>query len=308
VKPASAGVSLPRMQRWMQEVVVHPGDIAEAVSSPSAKKALGRARIEDVILPSRSLEPADRVGIYQGMYLMRMEEALESDYPGLKHLLGGQAWSDLVRDYVAAHPSVTYTLNRLGDHFPEFVSKWPGAKRRELCHDLARLELAIAEVFDAPQTEPLTDADIAAVPAESWERARLAPIEALRLLSFRYPVNAYLQSVRDEDHDHPDLKRKDTYIAIYRRDYAVWRHDLSQPAFDLLTDLVAGKPLGKAVAAALTRRPRISSSAGSANGRRAACSSPSACARRGSPARRPLPAVLIRFPGPVVQMVRTAGS
>jgi hypothetical protein len=29
-------------------------------------------------------------------------------------------------------------------------------------------------------------------------------------------VNAYLQSVRDEDHNHPDLKRKDTYIAIYR--------------------------------------------------------------------------------------------
>jgi hypothetical protein len=66
-----------------------------------------------VILPSRTLEPADRVGIYQGMYLMRMEEALESDYPGLKHLLGGHAWSALVRDYVAAHPSVTYTLNRL---------------------------------------------------------------------------------------------------------------------------------------------------------------------------------------------------
>ena len=256
MKPASAGVSLPRMQRWMQEVVVHPGDIAEAVASPSAKKALGRAAIEDVILPSRSLEPVDRVGIYQGMYLMRMEEALESDYPSLKHLLGGHAWSALVRDYVAAHPSVTYTLNRLGDHFPDFVGKWPGAKRPELCHDLARLELAMAEVFDAPETEPLSDAQIAAVPPESWEKARLAPIEAFRLLSFRYPVNAYLQSVRDEDHNHPDLKRKDTYIAIYRRDYSVWRHDLSQPAFDLLTDLVAGKPLGKAVAAAIARGGR----------------------------------------------------
>ena len=244
------------MQRWMQEVVVHPGEIAEAVASPAAKKALGRAAIEDVILPSRSLEPADRVAIYQGMYLMRMEEALQSDYPGLQHLLGERGWSALVRDYVAVHPSVTYTLNRLGDHFPDFVAKWKGAKRPELYHDLARLELALAEVFDAPETEPLSDAEITAVPAESWEKARLAPIEAFRLLSFRYPVNAYLQSVRDEDHNHPDLKRKDTYIAIYRRDYSVWRHDLSAPAFDLLTDLVAGKPLGKAVAAALARGGR----------------------------------------------------
>jgi hypothetical protein len=250
------GVSLPRLQRWMQEVVVHPGEIAEAVASPSARKALGAAAIEDVILPSRTLPPAARVGIYQGMYLLRMEEALESDYPALKHLLGAHRWSDLVRDYVAAHPSVTYTLNRLGDHLPEFVSQWKGARRPAVCHDLARLELAIAEVFDAPETEPLGDAEIAAVPAESWARARLAPVEAFRLLSLRYPVNAYLQSVRDEEHDHPALKRRDTFVAVYRRDYAVWRHDLSQPAHDLLTDLVAGKPLGKAVSAALMRGGR----------------------------------------------------
>ncbi len=246
MKAPAGGVSLPRMQRWMQEVVVHPGEIAEAVASPSARKALGRAAIEDVILPSRSLEPAERVGIYQGMYLMRMEEALESDYSALKHLLGGRAFSALVRDYVAAHPY----------HFPDFVATWPEARRPAVCHDLARLEFAIAEVFDAPQVEALTGAEIAAVPPESWERARLAPIEAFRLLAFRYPVNAYLQSVRDEDHEHPDLRRKDTYIAIYRRDYAVWRHDLSQPAHALLTDLVAGKPLGKAVAAALARGGR----------------------------------------------------
>jgi hypothetical protein len=251
-----AGVSLPRMQRWMQEVVVHPGDIANAVASPSARKALGGAAIEDVILPSKSLRPAERVGIYQGMYLMRMEEALESDYPALKHLLGDHGWSDLVRDYVAAHPSITYTLNRLGDHLPEFVSKWKGARRPAVAHDLARLELAVAEVFDAPETQPLSGAEIAAVPEASWERARLAPIEAFRLLSLRYPVNAYLQSVRDEDHDHPEMKRKDTCVAVYRRDYSVYRQDLSQTAHDLLTDLVAGTPLGKAVSAALLRGGR----------------------------------------------------
>lgn len=250
------GVSLPRMQRWMQEVVVHPGDIANAVASPSAKKALGAAAIEDVILPSRTLPPAERVGIYQGMYLLRMEEALESDYPALKHLLGDHGWSDLVRDYVAAHPSITYTLNRLGDHLPEFVSKWKGARRPPVAQDLARLELAVAEVFDAPEVEPLSGAEIAAVPEGSWERARLTPIEAFRLLSLRYPVNAYLESVRDEDHDHPEMKRKDTYVAVYRRDYSVWRQDLSQPAHDLLMDLVEGKPLGKAVSAALLRGGR----------------------------------------------------
>jgi hypothetical protein len=195
------------------------------------------------------------------MYLLRMEEALESDYPALKHLLGDSRFSALVRDYVAAYPSVTYTLNRLGDHFPEFVAKWKGAPRRAVAHDLARLELAMAEVFDADETPPLSEADIAAVAPEAWERARLTPVAALRLLAFRYPVNAYFQSVRDESHDHPPLTRKDTYLAIYRRDYTIWRHDLSRPAHDLLADLVAGKPLGKAVASALARGGRYAPTA-----------------------------------------------
>jgi hypothetical protein len=212
--------------------------------------------VDEVILPSRALRPAERVAIYQGMYLLRMEDALESDYPALKHLLGAKRFSALVRDYVKARPSVSYTLNRLGDHLPEFVGRWKGAPRPAVGHDLARLERAMAEVFDAEETAPLSEAEIAAVPAASWERARLAPVAAFRLLAFRYPVNAYLQSVRDEDHDHPSLARKDTWLAIYRRDYSIWRHDLSRPAHDLLADLLAGQPLGKAIAASVARGGR----------------------------------------------------
>jgi putative DNA-binding protein len=259
---ARAGaVPLPRMQRWMQEVVVHPGAIDEALAARGARTALRGASVDDVILPSRSLRPAERVAVYQGMYLLRMEEALESDYPALKHLLGASRFSALVRDYVAAYPSVTYTLNRLGDHMPDFVAKWKGASRPAVAHDLARLELAMTEVFDADETPPLSEAEIAAVAPEAWERARLTPVAAFRLLSFRYPVNAYFQSVRDESHDHPPLTRKDTYLAIYRRDYTIWRHDLSRPAHDLLADLVAGKPLGKAVASALARGGRFAPTA-----------------------------------------------
>jgi len=244
------------MQRWMQEVVVHPGEIEEAVSSARARRALGKARIEDVILPSRTLAPAERVRIYQRMYLLRMEEALLTDYPALQHYLGARAFHQLVTDYVGAYPSVSYTLNRLGDHLPAFVARWKGAKRPAVAGDLARLELAMAEVFDAEETPSLGEAQIAAVPAEDWERARLEPVAAFRLLAFRYPVNAYLQTVRDEDHDHPALARKDTYIVVYRRDYSVWRQDLSRAAHDLLADLAKGKRLGKAIQAAMARGGR----------------------------------------------------
>lgn len=240
---------LDRLQRWMQGVIVHPGAVEEALREPSAD--VPAERIEEVLLPSKTLSAAERIGIYHGMYPLRMVEALQADYPALAHYLGESAFRELVEGYVQAHPSRSYTLNRLGDHLPEYVKTAPGVRRPEFCHDLARLELAVSEVFDAPETPPLSPEAIAAVPGEAWERAVLAPVAAFRLLAFRYPVNAYLQTVNDDDHDHPKARLKDTWVAIYRRDYGMHRLDLSRSAHDLLADLVAGRPLGEALAGAI---------------------------------------------------------
>ncbi len=79
---------LEKLQRWMQEVVVHPGTVEEAIASPAAEREIPSNRLADVVLPSASLTSAERVGVYHGMYLMRMEEALATDYPVIHYLLG----------------------------------------------------------------------------------------------------------------------------------------------------------------------------------------------------------------------------
>ena len=242
-------VSLERLQRWMQSVVVHSGSVDEALRGAEAEVPAGR--VGEVVLPSKTLTAAERVGIYQAMYPLRMAEALQADYPALAHYLGDEGFKDLVQGYVGAFPSRTYTLNRLGEHLPEYVKTAPGVKRPEFCHDLARLELAVSEVFDAPETPALSEKAIASVSPEAWEHAVLAPVEAFRLRAFRYPVNKYLQTVKDDDHDHPKARLKDTWVAVYRRDYAVYRLELSRAAHDLLADLVGGRPLGAALSRAV---------------------------------------------------------
>ncbi len=249
------------MQRWFQAVVVHPGTAREAVASTEASRELQPEAIGEVIRPSRTLQPVERVGIYHGMYLLRMRDALLGDYPGLEHFLGEGGFARLVGAYVQVHPSLSHTLNRLGDHLPEFIAQHSDLPRREFCAELARLERAVSEVFDAPHAPPLSEAAIAGVAPAAWENARLRPIQAFRLLALRYPVNSYLQSVRDEDHDHhPKPRLKAEWVAVYRRDYAVYRLELTKTAHDLLTDLGSGERLGDAIAAALRRpgRPKPS--------------------------------------------------
>jgi len=116
--------------------------------------------------------------------------------------------------------------------------------------DLARLELLVTEAFDAHESPAWPADEIARVPEEAWPSALLVPSAALRVAAFAYPVNAYLQSVKNDEHDHPATDRRPTWIAVYRKSYEVWRLDLSKPAHGFLAALARGRPFGKAVAQA----------------------------------------------------------
>jgi len=234
----------------MQTVIEQPGTVDEAVETSAARAQLDPADIGRVILPSNTLTAVERVGVYQGMYLLRMVEALEGDYPAVAHLLGDEEFAALVTCYVAAHPSVSYTFNRLGRAFPGFVRDSKGVRKRAFAADLARLELAITEVFDAPQSPAWPAEEIARIPQDAWVGAVLRPIAAFRLCAFAHPVNAYLQSVKDDHHDHPETTRAATWVAVWRKNYEVWRLDLSKPAYQFLDALAKGRPFGMAVAAA----------------------------------------------------------
>jgi hypothetical protein len=247
-------LALGGLQRWMQSVIVHPGPVGEADASPEAAALVAPGRLAEVLLPSATLAPVDRIGVYHGMYLLRMAEALESDYPALAHFLGERRWTALVRDYVERPPSRSHTLNVLGRSLPSFVLEAPGLPRRRFCHDLARLELAVAEAFDAEEVPPVGEAALLALPPEAWHAARLVPSPPLRLLELGWNANEWLDSTKDERHEHPRPRRRAGRIAIFRRDYAVYRRELSPAAYRLLADLVAGLPVGEAVAAALRRR------------------------------------------------------
>ena len=53
------------------------------------KRALAPA--DSVILPSRTLRPGQRVGIYVDAYMARLVEALEDDFPAVARLVAASA-------------------------------------------------------------------------------------------------------------------------------------------------------------------------------------------------------------------------
>jgi hypothetical protein len=247
---------LRTLERWMQAVVVHPGTIEEAVRDRSATRQLPLREAERAILPSRTMAPLERLAVYQGMYPLRMHDAIAADYPGLKAFLGGHLFEHFVADYVVKHPSRSYTLNRLGDHVPDFVKTWHHPKRAFLA-DLARLELAVTETFDAED-----GAAPAAPPAHvdaDWESRRFGIAPTLRLLSFRHAAGPALDALKAGR--RISARPKASWAAIHRRNFVVYRLDLTRGEFHLLSALAAGAPLGTALRLAARKAGRALSPA-----------------------------------------------
>ncbi len=238
----------------MQAVVTHPGTIEEALSAGDATRWADPHEIHSVVSPSHSLDAVQRVEIYHGMYMMRMIESIAADYPALQQHLGESAFESLIGDYVLSHPSTSYTLNRLGDELPAFI-KTSTIPRKIFCYDLARLELAMTQVFDEEERAPLASDSIGSIAPEDLERVRFVPIPALRLHEFSYDANSSFQAHREGAPIVP--RRVRSWLVIHRRDYSVYRMPLERPAFTLLEGLVQGKSLGEALASFQRRLRRF---------------------------------------------------
>ena len=248
----------------MQAVVMHDGGALAGVKARPARALIAAAAqdLEQVVLPSKQLSAAERLDIYAHMYYARLVEVMEGEYPTTQRILGAEAFARLCRRFVAKNPSRTRTLNALSAGFPDFLARaMPKTHRSGLAVDVARIERAMEDVFDAPRAEPMSAAQFAAAGADPTGRAVLRVTPALRLLALRYPANAYMNAVRQGE--KPRIPRpRATWTIVFRRGFGVFRRDQDPAQWKLLAALAAGKPLAAAVRGAL--RGRSGAGAGAA--------------------------------------------
>jgi len=166
-----------------------------------------------------ALAPAQRLEIYADMYRARLVDVLREDFPRTLAHLGDDAFLALADRYLARHPSTHPSVRHLGNRFADFlagraaVPPWLG--------DLARLEWARVEVFDAPDAEPLRLADLKSVSPADWPALRLRPIPACLVIESPWPVHE-LWTAGDVDsiRPRPDGPRP-TAIRVWREGFSV---------------------------------------------------------------------------------------
>jgi hypothetical protein len=191
--------------------------------------------------------------IYSRAYSARLLECLRAQFPVLAKALGEELFDEFSIGYLARYPSQSYTLARLGEHFVSYLEEtrpaeadaaWP-----DFLIDLARLEWEFDQVFDGPGVEGqalLNAEQVQSIPPERWPAARLVPVPCLQLLKLSHPVHEYYRALRRNEGAAPP-SRKETLLAITRRDYVVRYFPLSEAQFVMLDALVRQATIGEAL-------------------------------------------------------------
>jgi hypothetical protein len=240
----------------MQAVVMHPEGAEAGLRSRQARGLVANAARHPgaVVLPSKQLTSVERLEIYAHMYYARLIEVMEAEYATLRQLLGPHAFAAACRQFVAKYPSRTRTLGSLSARFPDFLAKTlPRSNRNGLAVDVARIERAMEDVFDAPRAEPMTASGFAELGARDWDGVTLRVTPALRLLKLRYPANEYMNAARRGERPRVPRPRA-TFAIVFRRGFQVMRRDQEPEQFRLLQALAAGRPLAGAVRASIGKK------------------------------------------------------
>jgi hypothetical protein len=190
-----------------------------------------------VIGPGTALGPTERLQIYARMYFWRIRDALADDYPQLAALLGDDAFAALLRAYLRRHPSEHPSLRHAGTHLPAFLAARPPDRTPPYAADLARLEWARVDAFDAPDAEPLSRADLHAVPPDAWATIRLTPIPALALVSCGWPVHDVWA---DPAGCRPEPSP--TTVRVWRQEHRVYHASVDAFEAAAIVRLLAGEP------------------------------------------------------------------
>jgi len=215
-----AGPALRELQAaFWRSIASRPGDGAP------------EAELLRVVLGGR-LAPPDRVAVYAGMYLWRLVDALAEDFPQVAEALGRERFADVVRAYLARHPSTEPSVRHLGR---AFAASLVGAEPAWLA-DLARLEWARLDVFDAPDASPLTLDALLGVPAEEWPELRLTPVPALVRLVAEWPVHELWSNPSS-----PAVAAR-TALRVWRDGFLVYQAPMDATEDAALGHLFSGDP------------------------------------------------------------------
>lgn len=176
------------------------------------------------IEPSRQLTAEKRFGVYAEAYRLRLKGFLAEDFKVLNNALGCDGFDALSEAYVDATPSRHRNARWYARELPDFIETTPPWNGSRSLLDIARLERALADAFDAADTTSCPITDLAALSPDEWPGARFSFHPSAVLLTLAEGTAAAFRAAAAETECLPPDETRDENLLI-------WRHPDAQVLF-----------------------------------------------------------------------------
>ncbi len=179
--------------------------------------------------------------VYRNAYTLRLVEVLSNDYEHLKAYMGDAPFDLMARTYILHNPSGTPNARWYGGRLPEFLRIHSPYKEQAELGELAALENALNDVFDAADDPALTLEDLAGLAPEDWPALTLAPHPAVRRLNLRTNATDIWTALKDGETPPPVRFAGETHqVLVYRPDAQAMFRPLSSEEAMMWDEAVRG--------------------------------------------------------------------
>jgi hypothetical protein len=128
------------------------------------------------------------IDLYLNAYRIRLSAALADNYPVLRLAMGDEAFDELAAHYLAAHPSPHRSIRWFGDRLCEFIATHPDLIPHPALVDLARMDWALRNAFDAADQAPDGVEILKTLAAEDWPGLRFDLHPSVALLDLAWQI------------------------------------------------------------------------------------------------------------------------
>ncbi len=242
---------LKKIQQWFGGVIKQPIDDQSRINpiAPSGTPILKEAT--KYITPSPTLEPYQRIELYNQQYWWRLLKTLHEIYPLVTRLFGYHDFNQIIGvPYLQKYPPHHWSLNHLGDKLPQWVQEEYTASDQDLIYDAARIDWAYNEGFYAASL-PSADSE-QSDPTELFsQKMSLQP--HVYLFKLRYDMFSFREAFLEkepeywEENDFPEMDKGEYHFVLYRNhaNRLVWEK-IDAGEFHLLERFQSGSSIEQA--------------------------------------------------------------
>lgn len=219
---------LKNRQEWFASIITTPlqSDSSIAPTAPSGNTI--ESETSRFICPSPTLEPWQRIQIYNQQYWWRLLKILQNVYPMVTRLFGYEGFNKFIAvPYLLKYPSNHWSVDHVGYRLPQWIEEEYTDEDKEVVYDAACVDLAIDRTFTYGTLKPI---DLAQLPGEDALSEMLNRKIFLQpwvtLFELKYDLFRFRDALLEEEVEHwiendfPDLPQgqKNYYYVVYRNE------------------------------------------------------------------------------------------